>query len=51
MKFIMDKAIFKKPILKPVSVVVTANLQEDLEQGNTKETFGYFYLMTQILRL
>ena len=30
----------KKPILKPVSAVVTANLQEDLEQGNAKETFA-----------
>ena len=30
----------KKPILKPVSVVVTANLQEDLEQESTKETFA-----------
>ena len=26
----------KKPILKPVSAVVTANLQEDLEQGKYK---------------
>ncbi len=30
----------KKPILKPVSAVVTANLQEDLEQGDTKGTFA-----------
>ena len=30
----------KKPILKPVSAVVTANLQEDLEQGSTKGTFA-----------
>ena len=30
----------KKPILKPISAVVTANLQEDLEQKSTKETFA-----------
>jgi len=28
----------KKPILKPVSAVITANLQENLEQGNVKGT-------------
>ena len=40
----------KKPILKPVSAVVTANLQEDLEKGSTKGHLRYFYLITQILR-
>lgn len=30
----------KKPILKPVSAVVTVNLQEDFEQGNTEGTYA-----------